>query len=108
LAESRNFTQSRQPRAGNAAIKCRKFAKFLTELSLPYYTNQGVEAGSTNRLFYASIDNIRFVPDPDARDIELYETILSGDLNGDDKPNFTDNGDIEKIVQYDASVSCRN
>ncbi|MGB2985568.1 MAG: right-handed parallel beta-helix repeat-containing protein, partial [Phycisphaerae bacterium] len=25
-------------------------------------------------------------PDPDERDIELYETILSGDLNGDDEP----------------------
>ena len=25
-------------------------------------------------------------PDPDARDIEAYETILSGDLNGDDMP----------------------
>jgi len=27
-------------------------------------------------------------PDPNARDIELYETVLSGDLNGDDRPNF--------------------
>jgi hypothetical protein len=35
-------------------------------------------------------------PDPNARDIELYETILSGDLNGDDEPNFVnikDNSD---------------
>jgi hypothetical protein len=32
-------------------------------------------------------------PDPDARDIELYETILSGDLNGDDGPSFTNNGE---------------
>ncbi|GAI41518.1 unnamed protein product, partial [marine sediment metagenome] len=31
--------------------------------------------------------------DPDARDIELYETILSGDLNDNDGPNFTNNGD---------------
>lgn len=29
--------------------------------------------------------------DPSARDIERYETILSGDLNGDDGPNFTNN-----------------
>ncbi len=29
--------------------------------------------------------------DPNARDIELYETILSGDLNGDDGPNFENN-----------------
>jgi hypothetical protein len=28
-------------------------------------------------------------PDPNARDVNAYETILSGDLNGDDKPNFT-------------------
>ncbi|MHC4601772.1 MAG: choice-of-anchor Q domain-containing protein [Planctomycetota bacterium] len=32
-------------------------------------------------------------PDPNARDIELYETILSGDLNGDDGPNFANNGE---------------
>lgn len=28
-------------------------------------------------------------PDPNARDIQVYETILSGDLNGDDGPNFS-------------------
>jgi parallel beta-helix repeat protein len=32
-------------------------------------------------------------PDPDARDIELYETILSGDLLGNDGPDFANNGD---------------
>jgi hypothetical protein len=32
-------------------------------------------------------------PDPDARDINLYKTILSGDMNGDDEPNFVNNGD---------------
>lgn len=32
-------------------------------------------------------------PDPNARDIKLYETILSGDLNGDDGPNFANNGE---------------
>jgi len=32
-------------------------------------------------------------PDPDARDIELYETILTGDLNGDDEPDFVNYGD---------------
>ncbi|MHC4500677.1 MAG: choice-of-anchor Q domain-containing protein, partial [Planctomycetota bacterium] len=30
-------------------------------------------------------------PNPNARDISKYETILSGDLNGDDGPNFTNN-----------------
>lgn len=30
-------------------------------------------------------------PDPNIRDIQLYETILSGDLNGDDEPNFVNN-----------------
>ena len=29
--------------------------------------------------------------DPDTRDIKLYETILSGDLDGNDGPNFTNN-----------------
>ncbi|UCG47267.1 MAG: hypothetical protein JSU94_17465 [Phycisphaerales bacterium] len=32
-------------------------------------------------------------PDPDARDVKLYETILSGDLNGDDGPAFADNSE---------------
>ncbi|MGB2808568.1 MAG: right-handed parallel beta-helix repeat-containing protein, partial [Sedimentisphaerales bacterium] len=32
-------------------------------------------------------------PDPNARDIEVYETILSGDLKGNDGPNFTNNAD---------------
>jgi hypothetical protein len=32
-------------------------------------------------------------PDPDVRDIDLYETILSGDLNGDDGPDFANNDD---------------
>ncbi|MHC4654913.1 MAG: choice-of-anchor Q domain-containing protein [Planctomycetota bacterium] len=32
-------------------------------------------------------------PDPNARDIDLYETILCGDLNGDDGPDFTNNGE---------------
>ena len=31
--------------------------------------------------------------DPDARDIETYETILTGDLNSDDGPNFANNGE---------------
>jgi predicted outer membrane repeat protein len=37
-------------------------------------------------------------PDPDARDVELYETILSGDLNGDDGPDFTNYGDNSYTV----------
>ena len=32
-------------------------------------------------------------PDPDAQDVALYETILSGDLNGDDLPGFINIGD---------------
>jgi parallel beta-helix repeat protein len=32
-------------------------------------------------------------PDPDARDISLYETILSGDLDGDDGAGFTNNAE---------------
>ena len=31
--------------------------------------------------------------DPDDRDIELYQTILSGDLNGNDGPDFENNGE---------------
>ncbi|MCH7557230.1 MAG: right-handed parallel beta-helix repeat-containing protein [Planctomycetes bacterium] len=32
-------------------------------------------------------------PDPDVRDIDLYKTILSGDLNGDDGLNFANNAE---------------
>jgi hypothetical protein len=32
-------------------------------------------------------------PDPNARDIDAYESILSGDLNGDDGPDFADNSE---------------
>jgi parallel beta-helix repeat protein len=32
-------------------------------------------------------------PGPNVRDIGIYETILSGDLNGDDGPNFTNNSE---------------
>jgi len=32
-------------------------------------------------------------PDSDTRDIYLYKTILSGDLNGNDGPNFTNNSE---------------
>ncbi|GAI80669.1 unnamed protein product, partial [marine sediment metagenome] len=32
-------------------------------------------------------------PDPDARDTDEYKTILSGDLSGDDGPNFANNGE---------------
>ena len=32
-------------------------------------------------------------PDPNLRDIELYETILSGDLKRDDGPDFANNGE---------------
>ncbi len=31
--------------------------------------------------------------DSDDRDVELYETVLSGDLNGDDGPGFANNGE---------------
>ena len=32
-------------------------------------------------------------PDPNDMDLSAYETILSGDLNGDDGPNFANNGE---------------
>jgi hypothetical protein len=37
-------------------------------------------------------------PDPDARDIKLYETILDGDLAGDDGPDFANNNDNTRNV----------
>lgn len=36
--------------------------------------------------------------DPDERDVERYETILTGDLNGDDGPDFANIGDNSVIV----------
>ncbi|MBN1786765.1 MAG: hypothetical protein JW806_00035 [Sedimentisphaerales bacterium] len=37
-------------------------------------------------------------PDPNVRNISYYETVLSGDLNGDDGPNFTNRGDNSYTV----------
>jgi len=36
--------------------------------------------------------------DPNARDIETYNTILSGDLNGDDGPHFANNSENSYLV----------
>jgi hypothetical protein len=46
-------------------------------------------SGQAVRGGYAGIG----APDPDARDTELYETVLSGDLLGDDGPDFANNGE---------------
>ncbi len=43
--------------------------------------------------------------DPDARDIELYETILSGDLLGNDGPDFQDNDENSYHVLAAVSLS---
>jgi hypothetical protein len=37
-------------------------------------------------------------PDPDARDVDTYETILSGDLAGDDGPDFANYGENSQYV----------
>lgn len=39
-------------------------------------------------------------PDPNTRDIKRYETILSGDLNGDDGPNFSNYSENSYCVVY--------
>ncbi|MBU0618001.1 MAG: hypothetical protein KKI02_09815 [Planctomycetes bacterium] len=38
--------------------------------------------------------------DPDQRDVAQYETTLSGDLNGDDQPDFANYGDNSLHVAY--------
>jgi predicted enzyme related to lactoylglutathione lyase len=52
--------------------------------------------GVTLKGGYAGIGS----PDPNDRNIDLYETILSGDLLGDDGPDFTDNSDNSYHVFY--------
>ena len=42
----------------------------------------------------------RGAPNPDARDFSLYETILSGDLLGDDGPGFTNYGENSHYLIY--------
>ncbi len=46
-------------------------------------------------------------PDPDARDIELYETILTGDQLGDDGPDFANNDENSHhvVTGYDIDVT---
>jgi len=43
-------------------------------------------------------------PDPDARDITLYQTSLSGDLAGDDEPGFVNNGENSHTIVYAGSA----
>jgi hypothetical protein len=43
--------------------------------------------------------------DPNARNISAYETILSGDLNGDDGPNFTNNAENSYHVVTGSSTN---
>jgi len=50
---------------------------------------------------YAGFD----APEPDIRDIELYETILSGDLNGDDGPNFANNAENSYHVVHHSPIT---
>jgi len=45
--------------------------------------------GVTLKGGYAGLD----AADPNARDVGLYQTILSGDLNGDDDPSFANNSE---------------
>jgi formylglycine-generating enzyme required for sulfatase activity len=42
--------------------------------------------------------------DPNARDVDIYETILSGDLNGDDGSDFANNGENSYHVVTGAAV----
>gem|GEM_PF-305830 len=44
-------------------------------------------------------------PDPDARDVELYETILSGDLSGNDEPDFVNNDENSYHIVNGAGTS---
>ncbi len=39
-------------------------------------------------------------PDPNERNIDVYDTILSGDLNADDEPNFVNNAENSYNVIY--------
>lgn len=50
-------------------------------------------------------------PDPDAQDCDAYETILSGDLDGDDGPNFTNYEEnshhvLQQSTDDEATVDC--
>lgn len=51
-------------------------------------------SGLTLRGGYAGVTG----SDPSDRNIELYETILSGDLNGDDGPNFTNRSENSHTI----------
>lgn len=45
-------------------------------------------------------------PDPNVRDVSLYKTILTGDLNGDDGSNFANNGEnSHRVVHCDGTVA---
>jgi hypothetical protein len=58
-----------------------------TDLSDPREATFQLINGLTLEGGYAGCE----APDPDERDIEAYDTVLSGDLAGDDGPDFADN-----------------
>ncbi len=62
--------------------------------TLSFYLSEGCEV----RGGYAGYG----APQPDARDIDAYETILSGDLNADDGPGFTNISDNSHHVVVSA------
>ncbi len=43
-------------------------------------------------------------PDPNARDIRAFETMLSGDIDGDDGPDFSNNQDNSRSVVFCSGV----
>ncbi len=64
--------------------------------------NNAIPAGSGNRnATFQLVNGVSLqggyagygAADPNARDIAVYESILSGDLNGNDGPGFTNNGE---------------
>jgi hypothetical protein len=62
--------------------------------NVPQYWTFQLEPGVSILGGYAGVGE----PDPDARDPDLYVTILSGDHNGDDGPNFTNRSDNSFVV----------
>ncbi len=75
-----------------------------TYTALDYYYTRGftVDKTVTIKGGYAGLTGA----DPSQRDIAAFETILSGDINGDDGPGFTNTGDnSSNVLKIEGGIS---
>jgi hypothetical protein len=88
LADANDSEKSVEIRVAQGIYKPDQGLGAIPEFDFRTFTFQLIN-GVTLKGGYAGVGG----EDPNARDIMLYQTVLSGDLNGDDGPNFANNSE---------------